>query len=234
VQQRHDLRVRDRQPPERSRLHRAGSRRRGRSPLWNQVAAVLRGSPDMSRPSWDEYSWRSPSRWRDGPRASGATSRCPVKDKRILATGYTAVPAVSRTAMRSACLREQRGIPSGTQHELCRGIHAEQKRGHPGREARIAIDGADRVLHAPACACCARRSSSTQRDWNRLPALVPDPLPRSCSPRRNPFETDGRHGEMNVVEHLIVVAAALAPLSASPPLSAIVGLRWGIVSASRR
>lgn len=47
-----------------------------------------------------------------------------VKEKRILATGYNGAPRGIKHCAEVGCLRE--GIPSGSRHELCRGIHAEQ------------------------------------------------------------------------------------------------------------
>lgn len=49
-----------------------------------------------------------------------------VKDKKILATGYNGAPSGLPHCLDIGCLREQRRIPSGERHELCRGLHAEQ------------------------------------------------------------------------------------------------------------
>ena len=49
-----------------------------------------------------------------------------VKDKHILTTGYNGAPAGLRDCLELGCLRDEMGIPSGTRHEICRGIHAEQ------------------------------------------------------------------------------------------------------------
>lgn len=49
-----------------------------------------------------------------------------VRDKHILATGYNGAPAGARDCLELGCLRDELGIPSGTRHEICRGIHAEQ------------------------------------------------------------------------------------------------------------
>lgn len=49
-----------------------------------------------------------------------------VKDKRILSTGYNGAPSGVDHCLDVGCLREQRNIPSGERHELCRGSHAEQ------------------------------------------------------------------------------------------------------------
>ena len=49
-----------------------------------------------------------------------------VKDNRILATGYNGAPSGLRHCLEIGCLREALKIPSGTRHELCRALHAEQ------------------------------------------------------------------------------------------------------------
>jgi len=49
-----------------------------------------------------------------------------VKDKHILSTGYNGSPKGTRHCEDLGCIREQLNIPSGTRHELCRGVHAEQ------------------------------------------------------------------------------------------------------------
>ena len=49
-----------------------------------------------------------------------------VKDKHILATGYNGAPSGLKDCLELGCLREEMNIPSGTRHEICRGIHAEQ------------------------------------------------------------------------------------------------------------
>jgi len=49
-----------------------------------------------------------------------------VRDKRILTTGYNGVPSGISHCTKETCLRIKGDIPSGTRHELCRGLHAEQ------------------------------------------------------------------------------------------------------------
>lgn len=49
-----------------------------------------------------------------------------VRNKHILATGYNGAPSGSRDCLELGCLRDELNIPSGTRHEICRGIHAEQ------------------------------------------------------------------------------------------------------------
>ena len=49
-----------------------------------------------------------------------------VRDKHILATGYNGAPSGLKDCLELGCLRDELSIPSGTRHEICRGIHAEQ------------------------------------------------------------------------------------------------------------
>ena len=49
-----------------------------------------------------------------------------ARDKHILATGYNGAPAGLKDCLELGCLRDELNIPSGTRHEICRGIHAEQ------------------------------------------------------------------------------------------------------------
>lgn len=81
----------------------------------------------LSRPSWPEYfmaiTYLVAKRSTCLRRQVGALL---VKDKRILATGYNGAPAGLRHCEEVGCIREDSAIPSGVQHELCRGLHAEQ------------------------------------------------------------------------------------------------------------
>ena len=49
-----------------------------------------------------------------------------VRDKHILSTGYNDAASGLHDCLELGCLRNQQNIPSGTRHEICRGIHAEQ------------------------------------------------------------------------------------------------------------
>ena len=49
-----------------------------------------------------------------------------VKDKRVLSTGYNGSPKGSKHCDELGCIRVELNVPSGTRHELCRGVHAEQ------------------------------------------------------------------------------------------------------------
>ena len=49
-----------------------------------------------------------------------------VKEKRILTTGYNGAPKGLKHCEEVGCVRMENNIESGTRHELCRGVHAEQ------------------------------------------------------------------------------------------------------------
>jgi dCMP deaminase len=49
-----------------------------------------------------------------------------VRDKRILSTGYNGAPRGLEHCLEVGCLRDERNIESGTRHEICRAVHAEQ------------------------------------------------------------------------------------------------------------
>ncbi len=50
-----------------------------------------------------------------------------VKEDQIIATGYVGAPRKTKSCLEhDFCLRRKLNIPSGTQYELCRSVHAEQ------------------------------------------------------------------------------------------------------------
>lgn len=79
-----------------------------------------------------------------------------VKDNQILSTGYNGSPKGIAHCSQIGCMREQQSVPSGTMHELCRGVHAEQnaiiQAGLNGSSTRGAVVY---CTHQP-CSICAR------------------------------------------------------------------------------
>ena len=66
-----------------------------------------------------------------------------VKNKRIVTTGYNGAPSgITSCKDRGECLRQKLGIPSGTKHEICYAIHAEQNAIIQAAKLGISIDGA--------------------------------------------------------------------------------------------
>ena len=79
-----------------------------------------------------------------------------VINKHILATGYNGSPAGLKDCLELGCLRDELKIPSGTRHEICRGIHAEQNVIIQASLHGVSIDGATiYVTHSP-CVLCAK------------------------------------------------------------------------------
>lgn len=80
-----------------------------------------------------------------------------VKDKRILTTGYNGAPAGIKTCVeRGECLRKKLGIASGTKHELCYAIHAEQNAIIQAAKLGVSIDGATLYCTHQPCVICAK------------------------------------------------------------------------------
>jgi dCMP deaminase len=79
-----------------------------------------------------------------------------VKDKRILATGYNGAPSGLKHCAEVGCLREDSSIPSGTMHELCRGIHAEQNAIIQAAYHGFSIKGATLYCTNKPCVICSK------------------------------------------------------------------------------
>jgi dCMP deaminase len=66
-----------------------------------------------------------------------------VRNKRIITTGYNGAPSgIKSCKEKGECLRQKLGIASGTRHELCYAIHAEQNAIIQAAKLGISIDGA--------------------------------------------------------------------------------------------
>ena len=66
-----------------------------------------------------------------------------TKDKRILTTGYNGAGAgIKSCKERGECLRQKLGIESGTRHEVCYAVHAEQNAIIQAAKLGISVDGA--------------------------------------------------------------------------------------------
>lgn len=80
-----------------------------------------------------------------------------VRNKRIITTGYNGAPSgIPSCRDKGECLRRKLNIPSGTQHELCYGIHAEQNAIIQAAKLGIAIDGATLYCTHQPCVICAK------------------------------------------------------------------------------
>ncbi|MBQ3552173.1 MAG: cytidine/deoxycytidylate deaminase family protein [Clostridia bacterium] len=80
-----------------------------------------------------------------------------VKNKRILTTGYNGAPAgVLSCVEKGECMRDKLNIPSGTRHELCYAIHAEQNAIIQAAKLGVSIEGATLYCTHQPCVICAK------------------------------------------------------------------------------
>ena len=80
-----------------------------------------------------------------------------VKNKRIVTTGYNGAPAGIKTCVeRGDCLRKKLGIASGTKHEICYAIHAEQNAIIQAAKLGSSIEGATLYCTHQPCVICAK------------------------------------------------------------------------------
>jgi len=87
----------------------------------------MKKSQKFKRPEWNEYflkmAFLVAERSTCRRHHVGAVI---VRDKKILTTGYNGAARGVKDCIELGCLRDERGIPSGERHEICRAIHAEQ------------------------------------------------------------------------------------------------------------
>ena len=110
-----------------------------------------------TRPAIDEYFLKIAS-------VIGERSTCrrhhvgavAVKHKHILATGYNGAAAGLKDCLELGCLRDELGIESGTRHEVCRGIHAEQNVIIQAAYHGISIKGSTLYCTNKPCAICTK------------------------------------------------------------------------------
>jgi dCMP deaminase len=67
-----------------------------------------------------------------------------VKEDQIIATGYVGAPRHTKSSLEHGfCLRKKLSVPSGTQYELCRSVHAEQNAIINAARAGVSLLGGD-------------------------------------------------------------------------------------------
>ena len=102
---------------------------KGKEELYAQIDAILKKMDykPYSRPSWDEYfmkmAYLAAERSTCLRHHVGAVM---VRENQIISTGYNGAAKGIKDCTQLGCLRDQMGIASGTRHEICRAIHAEQ------------------------------------------------------------------------------------------------------------
>ncbi len=79
-----------------------------------------------------------------------------VRDKRILSTGYNGAPRNLEHCLDIGCMREQQNIASGTRHEMCRAVHAEQNAIIQSALHGVSIEDATLYCTHQPCVLCAK------------------------------------------------------------------------------
>lgn len=79
-----------------------------------------------------------------------------VRNKHILATGYNGAPSGLKDCLELGCLRDELAIPSGTRHEVCRGIHAEQNVIIQAGLHGVSLEGSTIYCTHTPCVLCAK------------------------------------------------------------------------------
>ena len=109
------------------------------------------------RPSWDQYFMSiaklASTRSTCLRRKVGAVI---VKNKHILSTGYNGAPRGLAHCLEIGCLRDKLNIKSGTRHELCRAIHAEQNAVIQAAVSGVSIEGATMYCTTFPCVLCSK------------------------------------------------------------------------------
>jgi dCMP deaminase len=121
---------------------------------WNQ-SLNMKGK--NKRPSWDEYfvkaAYLVSERSTCLRRRVGAVL---VKDKQILATGYNGAPMGIAHCSKTGCLRQKLKVPSGSRHEICRGLHAEQNVILQAAKHGVSVRGSCLYITNAPCSICAK------------------------------------------------------------------------------
>lgn len=80
-----------------------------------------------------------------------------VKNKRVIATGYNGAPqGVLSCVEKGECLRQKLGIPSGTRHEICYAVHAEQNAIIQAARVGCSVEGCTLYCTHQPCVICAK------------------------------------------------------------------------------
>jgi dCMP deaminase len=139
----------------------------------------LREDTDLSRPGWDEYFMKIAhvvaSRSTCVRRKVGAVL---VRDKRILTTGYNGAPSGLAHCEEIGCLRDERQVPSGERHELCRGLHAEMNALLQAAIHGVRVAGATLYCTSSPCALCSKMLINVGIERIYIDGEYPDELAR--------------------------------------------------------
>lgn len=100
---------------------------------------------------------RQVAEWSSCHKADRHVGAIVVKNKRVLTTGYNGAPqGVQSCRDKGECMREKLGIQSGTRHELCYAVHAEQNAIAQAARLGAVLEGATLYCTHQPCVICAR------------------------------------------------------------------------------
>ncbi len=99
-----------------------------------------------------------------------------VSEKRILATGYNGAPTGLPHCEDVGCLRQKLEIPSGTHHELCRGLHGEQNALIQAAEFGVSTKDATLYCTTQPCIICTKMLINAQIRKIYINESYPDEL----------------------------------------------------------
>lgn len=123
----------------------------------SRIYEQLDHTPLQKRISWDEYflklSMLVAERSTCKRHNIGAII---VRDKHILTTGYNGTVAGSKDCLDLGCLKDINNLASGTGHEICRAVHAEQNAIIQAGLHGIDIKGATIYCTHTPCNICAK------------------------------------------------------------------------------
>jgi len=120
------------------------------------ILAELNYKP-YTRPSWDEYFMKMAFLVAERSTCLrhhvGAVI---VKSNHLISSGYNGAASGIKDCIELGCLRDQLGIASGTRHEICRAVHAEQNAIIQAALHGTSTEGATiYCTHSP-CVICAK------------------------------------------------------------------------------
>lgn len=111
----------------------------------------------MIRPSWQQYfiemAYLVSERSTCLRRKVGAVI---TRNNQVIATGYNGAPKNVPHCEDTGCLRQKLNVPSGTKHELCRGVHAEQNAIVQAAVNGSSIKNAELYCTTQPCIICAK------------------------------------------------------------------------------
>lgn len=97
------------------------------------------------------------STWSSCARTGRSVGAVIVRDKRILTTGYNGAPENIRSCKdKGYCMRDKLGISSGTQHEKCYAVHAEQNAIVQAAKMGVSLKGATLYCTHQPCTICTK------------------------------------------------------------------------------